>query len=645
MKLATMTYDERSWPPNRPRPPRFDPHFFRSRISHFASHAELRGLLPRRSGELADVRVLLNAHAVGLVTDPRSPRLDRVEVRSLSGRTATVRAPRSCLLRGDRDGPPAAGVRRRGPARRGERPRPGRPVFSGAHPGPGRRDRSGRPQAAAGHAPPFDYRGTRYNPQYVRRRGTPARASGSSTSSAPLLRDHRGFGRGLRQAPGPPRVGDGPRRRSPCPPETWRSGPTRSPWPRRSTPFTAPRCTSAGDALSRHPVRAAAEPRQPRVSGRRARCAGDAADRPGLAADGAGPPEHRRLVEAVRRRVPPPRPGHGGSPSLHPAGRPVQDGRDLLRLQPPHRHHPDARRPDPGGRRPRLPGPRGGEPSIGSSSVFPTGGASNPTLTIIALCFRIADRLKRELAADRCPRRPIRCLIGRDTAMIPTVTLRDGPDDHGDRLRLQRAAGPEVAARGAGPPGRGLRRGGPPLRRGAGLFLGRRRGASGRVPRRAAVARVTVTTKFGLQPPGGGAGCAGPSRSPGADAALAPAPPGARCAGRSANPVGASRDQARQLRDRPPRAEDRPRRAPPAPRGLGTRTVRPSCGPISTRKSLAGRIAPSASAPRFDPAPIAATGPIRPRPPVREQRLSAEPRGAGLAPSSFTITAGPSAAG
>ena len=35
---------------------------------------------------------------------------------------------------------------------------------------------------------------------------------------------------------------------------------------------------------------------------------------------------------------------------------------------------------------------------IGSSSVFPTGGFSNPTLTIIALCLRIADSIKELLA-------------------------------------------------------------------------------------------------------------------------------------------------------------------------------------------------------------------------------------------------------
>jgi choline dehydrogenase-like flavoprotein len=35
---------------------------------------------------------------------------------------------------------------------------------------------------------------------------------------------------------------------------------------------------------------------------------------------------------------------------------------------------------------------------VGSGSVFPAGGYSNPTLTIMALCVRLADRLKAELA-------------------------------------------------------------------------------------------------------------------------------------------------------------------------------------------------------------------------------------------------------
>lgn len=32
---------------------------------------------------------------------------------------------------------------------------------------------------------------------------------------------------------------------------------------------------------------------------------------------------------------------------------------------------------------------------IGSSAVFPTSARSNPTLTILALCLRVSDRLKR----------------------------------------------------------------------------------------------------------------------------------------------------------------------------------------------------------------------------------------------------------
>jgi choline dehydrogenase-like flavoprotein len=46
--------------------------------------------------------------------------------------------------------------------------------------------------------------------------------------------------------------------------------------------------------------------------------------------------------------------------------------------------------------------------SIAGSAVFPTGGWSNPTLTLLALGYRLADRLKAELAARpevRPPRR------------------------------------------------------------------------------------------------------------------------------------------------------------------------------------------------------------------------------------------------
>jgi choline dehydrogenase-like flavoprotein len=43
--------------------------------------------------------------------------------------------------------------------------------------------------------------------------------------------------------------------------------------------------------------------------------------------------------------------------------------------------------------------------SIVSSSVFPTGGFANPTLTIVALALRTADRIKADLAQGVVPQR------------------------------------------------------------------------------------------------------------------------------------------------------------------------------------------------------------------------------------------------
>jgi len=34
---------------------------------------------------------------------------------------------------------------------------------------------------------------------------------------------------------------------------------------------------------------------------------------------------------------------------------------------------------------------------VAGSSVFPTGGANNPTLTIVALALRLADHVKKQL--------------------------------------------------------------------------------------------------------------------------------------------------------------------------------------------------------------------------------------------------------
>ena len=97
LKLDSMSYDERSWPPNLPGPPRFDPEIFQCRISQFSNHANLAISYRERLAASNNVRVMMHAHAVDLVTDPLAPRLERVEIKSLEGRAATVR-PRYVIV-------------------------------------------------------------------------------------------------------------------------------------------------------------------------------------------------------------------------------------------------------------------------------------------------------------------------------------------------------------------------------------------------------------------------------------------------------------------------------------------------------------------------------------------------------------------
>ena len=92
MKIAPMTYDERSWPPNRPKPPKFDPAILHAQISQFARQPNFAISYREELARSNNVRVLMNAHAVGLVPATESARLDRVEIKALSGKTAAIRA-------------------------------------------------------------------------------------------------------------------------------------------------------------------------------------------------------------------------------------------------------------------------------------------------------------------------------------------------------------------------------------------------------------------------------------------------------------------------------------------------------------------------------------------------------------------------
>ncbi len=90
MKLPAISYDEDAWPPGLLKPPKFDPDVFYSRISHFAHVPNFATSYSDELRRSANVKVLLNAHAVGLETNTEETRLDRIALRSLCGRSATI---------------------------------------------------------------------------------------------------------------------------------------------------------------------------------------------------------------------------------------------------------------------------------------------------------------------------------------------------------------------------------------------------------------------------------------------------------------------------------------------------------------------------------------------------------------------------
>jgi len=57
---------------------------------------------------------------------------------------------------------------------------------------------------------------------------------------------------------------------------------------------------------------------------------------------------------------------------------------------------------------------------VAGSSVFPTGGAAPPTLTIVALALRLAEHLQREIASSRAVQ-PLAARPVAETASIPIL--------------------------------------------------------------------------------------------------------------------------------------------------------------------------------------------------------------------------------
>ena len=142
--------------------------------------------------------------------------------------------------------------------------------------------------------------------------------------------------------------------------------------------------------------RGGAQSGQPGAPRRPARCAGHAPDRARLAA-------HRAGQALAARRLPGGRRGARPDRARPPADRRLADrGRRQLVADrggrpPPPGHHPDERRPEQGVVDPSSKVHGIANLYIAGSSVFPTSGSANPTLTIVALALRLAAHLKERL--------------------------------------------------------------------------------------------------------------------------------------------------------------------------------------------------------------------------------------------------------
>src|SRR5438067_9153306 len=71
------------------------------------------------------------------------------------------------------------------------------------------------------------------------------------------------------------------------------------------------------------------------------------------------------------------------------------------RRRAPKRHHPVRKRPDDERARSQLQSPRVGNLYVVDASFFPSSGAVNPGLTIIANALRVGDHLLERMNAER----------------------------------------------------------------------------------------------------------------------------------------------------------------------------------------------------------------------------------------------------
>jgi choline dehydrogenase-like flavoprotein len=98
--LEPISYDEDAWPARSVRPPSFDPAKLRFRYSRFSPRPDLARAHRTRLSRPTTLTVLLHATAVNLETTADGSRIERVELKSVSGKSAFAAARQYVLCCG-----------------------------------------------------------------------------------------------------------------------------------------------------------------------------------------------------------------------------------------------------------------------------------------------------------------------------------------------------------------------------------------------------------------------------------------------------------------------------------------------------------------------------------------------------------------
>src|SRR5688572_2238936 len=90
--IPSVSYDERSWPRRMPRPPQFDGSETEFRYSQFSNTPNFARTYREQLTRARNVTVLLHANVASIRTNADASKVERVEVRSLAGKTGAVKA-------------------------------------------------------------------------------------------------------------------------------------------------------------------------------------------------------------------------------------------------------------------------------------------------------------------------------------------------------------------------------------------------------------------------------------------------------------------------------------------------------------------------------------------------------------------------